>query len=148
MPQTLSFNLVHVVFSTKGRLPMIPDGLTTELHAYLAGTALKLGCASVRVGGIADHVHLAMRVPPTRAVARVVCEIKTGSSAWMKRKGAMQFSWQRGYALFSVGPADFDALARYIDNQKAHHAKRDFRVEMRAFCEKYHVELDERYCWD
>jgi REP element-mobilizing transposase RayT len=148
MPQTLSFNLVHVVFSTKQRAPLINADIGASLHAYLAGAARKLDCECFRVGGVGDHVHLAIRLATTRTAARVVSEIKTGSSAWMKEKGVREFAWQRGYALFSVSPADVGALLRYIDAQEAHHRKRDFRDEMRAFFEKYHIAFDERYVWD
>jgi REP element-mobilizing transposase RayT len=148
MPQTLSFNLVHIIFSTKNRAPLISDDISVNLHAYLAGVARKLGCECFRVGGVADHVHLAMRLGTTKTAARVVSEIKTGSSVWMKGQGVCEFAWQRGFALFSVSPADLGALLAYIDEQKAHHRRRDFRDEMRAFFEKYHIAFDERYVWD
>jgi hypothetical protein len=66
----------------------------------------------------------------------------------MKRQGVEDFAWQRGYGAFSVSPADVGALIRYIEGQEAHHRKRDFQGEMRAFFEKYHVAFDERYVWD
>lgn len=91
---------------------------------------------------------MALRLAPTKIAARIVSEIKTASSAWMKGQGAAQFAWQRGYGLFSVGPADLDALIRYIETQGTHHRKRSFEDEMRAFYEKYHVAFDERYVWD
>lgn len=148
MPQTLSFNLVHVVFSTKNRLPLISDDIADDLHAYLAGTVRKLNCECFRAGGVADHVHLAIRLVPTAAAAKIVSEVKTSSSVWMKERGVTSFAWQRGYGMFSVSPADIDALVRYIEGQKAHHRKRGFQDEMRAFFEKYHVAFDERYVWD
>jgi REP element-mobilizing transposase RayT len=148
MPQTLSFNLVHVIFSTKNRAPFIDDERIAPLHAYLAGTARKLDCECFRVGGVADHVHLAIRLPTTKTAAKFVSEIKTGSSVWMKQQGVANFAWQRGYALFSVGPADLGALVKYIDGQATHHRKRSFQDEMRAFFEKYHIAFDERYVWD
>ena len=148
MPQTLSFNLVHVIFSTKDRQSLIADALTDALHAYLAGAARKLDCECFRAGGVADHVHLALRLTPTRQAAKVVSEIKTGSSVWMKQQGVKGFSWQRGYGLFSVSPADIGALITYIETQKAHHSRRSFQDEMRVFYAKYHVAFDERYVWD
>jgi putative transposase len=148
MPQTLSFNLVHIIFSTKHRTPLINDDIITALHAYIAGTARKLDCECFRVGGVADHVHLAVRLATTRTAAKVVSEIKTASSMWMKQQGVSDFAWQRGYGLFSVGPADIGALVRYIDEQATHHRKRSFQDEMRAFLEKYHIAFDERYVWD
>ena len=148
MPQTQSFNLVHVIFSTKHRAPLINDDILPALHAYLAGTARKLDCECFRAGGVADHVHLAMKLAGTRAAAKVVSEIKTGSSTWMQQQGIRTFAWQRGYGLFSVSPADLGALIRYIDAQEAHHRKRSFQDEMRAFFEKYHIAFDERHVWD
>jgi REP element-mobilizing transposase RayT len=148
MAQTLSLNLVHIVFSTKQRMPLINDEIGPALHAYLAGTARKLDCECFRVGGVQDHVHLALRLASTRTSAKVVSEIKTASSVWMKQQGVSKFAWQSGYGLFSVGPADLDALMQYIDGQRQHHARRSFQDEMRGFCEKYHVAVDERYVWD
>jgi hypothetical protein len=58
------------------------------------------------------------------------------------------FAWQRGYAAFSVGPADLPALRNYIDSQEEHHRKHSFQDELRAFLEKYKVEFDEKYVWD
>lgn len=139
MPQTLSFNLVHIIFSTKNRMAIINDDLMPAPHVYLAGTARRLDCECFRVVGVADHVHIATTLPTTRTAARVVSEIKTGSSAWMKAQGITNFAWQRGYGLFSVSPADLGSLIRYIDQQETHHRKRSFQDEMRAFFEKYHV---------
>lgn len=134
MPQTLSLNLVHVVFSTKGRAALISEEIAAAMHTYLAETARKLDCECFRAGGVQDHVHLALRLASTRAAAKVVSELKTASSVWMKEKGVAGFSWQRGFGLFSVGPA--------------HHATRGFQDEFRGFCQKYHVPIDERYVWD
>jgi hypothetical protein len=66
----------------------------------------------------------------------------------MKQQGVGEFAWQRGYGLFSVGPADLGALVRYIDGQAMHHRKRSFQDEMRAFFVKYQIAFDERYVWD
>ena len=147
MAQTLSLNLVHIVFSTKDRLPTIRDDISPGLHAYLAGTARQLDCECFRAGGVADHVHLAVRIATTRTAADLVSNLKTSSTVWMKGQGIAHFAWQRGYGLFSVGPTDLDALIRYIDAQRTHHAKRSFQDEMRAFLAKYHVTFDEQYIW-
>jgi putative transposase len=148
MAQTLSLNLVHIVFSTKQRQASIVEEMGPLLHAYLAGTARRLDCECFRVGGVQDHVHLALRLASTRTSAKVVSEIKTASSVWMKEQGVAGFAWQRGYGLFSVGPADLGALMQYIDGQRKHHAKRSFQDEIRGFCKKYHLAIDERYVWD
>jgi REP element-mobilizing transposase RayT len=148
MSQSLSLVLVHLVFSTKDRQPFVNESVRAALHAYLAAVARQHKCACFRVGGVSDHVHLAVSLHPTVTVAELVQELKAGSSKWMKTQGVPAFGWQRGYGAFSVGPGDREALIRYIETQETHHRKRTFQDEMRAFFEKYHVAFDERYVWD
>ena len=150
MPQSLSFVLVHVVFSTKDRAPVLDVDVRAQLHAYLATVARNLDCECYRVGGVADHVHLAIRLSRTLTVANLVGELKTSSSKWLKTlsPALASFAWQRGYGAFSVGPADLEALRGYIDGQEKHHQTRTFQDEFRAFLAKYGMEFDERYVWD
>lgn len=37
MPQSLSAVLIHLVFSTKNREPLITPAIEPELHPYMAG---------------------------------------------------------------------------------------------------------------
>jgi putative transposase len=150
MTLSLAFVVVHVIFSTKGRLPVLDESIRAELYPYLATVVRNAGCECYRVGGIADHVHLAIRLSRTADVAKVVGEWKATSSKWIKTKSPAlaKFAWQRGYGAFSVGPADLKALVQYIDAQETHHHKKSFQDEIRAFLKKYGVECDERYLWD
>jgi len=59
MPQSLASVLVHIVFSTKDRVPFLKDeAVRNELHAQLGGTSKTLHCPPLIVGGVADHIHL------------------------------------------------------------------------------------------
>ncbi len=84
VPQSLTFLLIHIVFSTKDRLPTIQPEVQRNLHAYLAVVARNLGCECFRVGGVADHVHLAVGLSRTITLADLVSEFKTSSPQWMK----------------------------------------------------------------
>jgi putative transposase len=150
MPQSLSYVLVHLVFSTKDRRPLLTDRIRTEMHSYLASVASSSENMCVRVGGVADHVHVAVSLARTDSVSRLVERLKVSSSKWIKTKGPefAKFGWQRGYAAFSVGLGDRAALVRYIDGQAVHHQRRDFQAEMRAMFTKYGVGFDERFVWD
>ena len=150
MPQSLARVLVHVVFSTRDRKPFLNDALRGEVHAYLATVASQAENVSLRVGGTADHVHIALFLSRTDSLARVVERLKVSSSKWIKTKSpdSSRFGWQKGYAVFSVGLGDRAALVRYIDDQAKHHSKRDFQAEMRAMFAQYGVEFDERFVWD
>jgi REP element-mobilizing transposase RayT len=151
MPQSLSYILIHIIFSTKDRTPYLADMEARQrLHAYLATIVRDDDCECFSVGGVGDHVHLAIRLSRTITVAKLVEHLKTSSSRWLKEQGlaAHAFAWQRGYAAFSVSPRDLAALRRYIDTQAEPHTKQSFQDELRAFLVKYGVDFDERYVWD
>jgi putative transposase len=150
MPQSLSIVVIHVIFSTKERRPFLDANVRPRLHAYLATVARHAECEAYRVGGVADHVHLAIRLSRTVTIAKLVEELKTSSSKWVKALSPelAAFSWQRGYGCFSVGPSDLDALLAYIDDQENHHRTRTFQDELRMFLKKYGVKYDEAYVWD
>jgi REP element-mobilizing transposase RayT len=150
MPQSLSYVLVHLIFSTKERRPLLNDAIRGEMHAYLASVLNSSDNTCVRIGGVADHVHIALFVARTESISKVMERLKVSSSKWIKTKGPefAKFGWQRGYAAFSVGLGDRTALVSYIDAQATHHQRRDFQEEMRAMFKKYGVEFDERFVWD
>ena len=126
MPQSLDNLLIHLVFSTKDRVPCLDTAVRLALHAYLATVVRNLGCGCPRVGGISDHVHLAIQLSRTITVAKLVEEVKTSSSKWLKTQSRelSGFAWQRGYGVFSVSPGNSIALLDYIDKQEEHHRKK------------------------
>jgi len=81
-----------VIFSTKDCLPMLADAIRPDLHAYLATVARNTGCECYRVGGVADHVHLAIGLSRTITIAALVEELKTSSSQWMKKQDGPAFA--------------------------------------------------------
>ena len=116
----------------------------------MATVARSEDCEAYRIGGVADHVHLAIRLARTITVANLAESLKTSSSKWMKAAahGYGDFSWQRGYGCFSVGPTDLESLVSYIDKQEEHHKTRTFQDEFRMFLKKYQVGFNEAYVWD
>ncbi|RYD73220.1 MAG: transposase, partial [Verrucomicrobiaceae bacterium] len=121
-----------------------------ELYAYLAQVCRNLGCDCYRIGGVSDHIHFALRLSRTMAIATLIKELKTSSSAWLKTKDVelKTFAWQRGYGAFSVAPRDLENVVAYINAQEEHHRTRTFQEEYRAFLTKYDIPYDERYVWE
>lgn len=147
MPQSLVQIYLHIVFSTKDRRPFLTDqSLRTKLHAYLAGTCNALKCPAIIVGGVEDHVHILCRFGKTIDVAVLIRE----SSKWVKDQDRklFDFHWQSGYGAFSVSPSHVPKLKTYISEQEEHHKQVSFQDEFRGHCQKYGVEIDERYVWD
>jgi REP element-mobilizing transposase RayT len=54
------------------------------MHAYLATVCRDLGADLVRVGGVADHVHIVTTLPRTVSQAQLIEETKKASSKWIK----------------------------------------------------------------
>jgi REP element-mobilizing transposase RayT len=150
MPQSFSSVLVHLVYSTKNRQPLILGELEPELFAYQATIFRELDSPSLTINGTSDHVHTLFRLSRKVALCDLVEEVKKRSSKWLKTRDAALacFQWQSGYAAFSIGESGVDALKKYIAGQKLHHAKCGFQDELRAFLAKYKISYDERYMWD
>ena len=150
MGQSLVQNYIHIVFSTKHRQPLIHPPVEQELHAYLGGICNRLECQTIIVGGYTDHIHILCKLSKKIALMKLVEELKSHSSKWIKDKSKSyeNFYWQDGYGAFSVNPSEVDKVISYIANQKAHHEKKAFRDEYSAFLKKFQVEYDERYVWD
>jgi REP element-mobilizing transposase RayT len=148
MSQSLTNILVHVIWSTKDRRPLISDGVREGLHGYLAGILKNLESPALIINSVTDHVHVLCQLSKNLAACKLVEEIKKSSSKWMKEQGMSSFAWQNGYGLFSVSQSNVAVVRRYIEGQAAHHRKRDFKEEFREFCKRHDVPLDERYVWD
>ncbi len=150
MPQSLAKILVHTVFSTKDRRPLLRDRpLREELHRYLGGILSNLDCQPIIVGGVEDHVHLLSSLSRTHTAAEVVKEVKRGSSLWLKTKSAelADFAWQSGYGMFSIGFSQIASVREYIAAQEEHHRKVSFQDEFRQLLRRYAIEHDECYVW-
>ncbi len=150
MPQSLSNILLHIVFSTKDRRPLIRPEIEDELYPYLATVAAAVGCPALAVNGTADHVHMCCALGRTTAPADLLEEVKKRSSKWIKTKERTytHFNWQNGYGAFSIGQSQLPALKQYVALQKEHHRKRSFQDEYRELLRKYGVAFDQRYVWD
>jgi REP element-mobilizing transposase RayT len=150
VPQSLARVLVHLVFSTKHRAPVLTPDIRVELHPYLAAVLDNDGCTSLQVGGVEDHVHLFFALSRVRTIAQVVENVKTSSSKWLKTggKALADFRWQNGYGVFSVSQSHADAVVEYIRRQEEHHRAESFPQEVRRLYEEEKLPLDERFVWD
>ncbi|ADQ78357.1 transposase [Paludibacter propionicigenes WB4] len=149
MAQSLVKNYIHLVFSTKQRHPFIDESIENELFNYLGGICKNLECQPIIVGGHADHVHILCLLSRKIALMKLLEEVKSHSSKWIKTKGESykSFYWQDGYGAFSVNPKEVDIVIKYIANQREHHTRKTFQREFLQFLEEYKVEYDERYIW-
>jgi len=149
MAHTATNVLVHFIFSTRRREPMIGSELRADLHAYLGGIIREIGGIALCINGMPDHVHLLVRMPSTHSVADVARLIKTNSSRWIHERWPKfkTFAWQAGYGAFSVSESGIDAVRKYIQQQQQHHTSRSFKDEFAVFLKKNHITVDDKCLW-
>jgi putative transposase len=144
MSHTYSQNVLHVIFSTKDRQRIISPDLQPRLWSYTAGVCKKLEIHIHAVGGIEDHIHLLIQIPPSLSVAKAILTVKSNSSRWANEQGH-KFARQQGYGAFSVSSSNIPAVAQYIRNQQEHHKKRGFEEEFVALLKKHGVAFDPKF---
>ncbi len=150
MAHTFSNLLVHVIFSTKDRLPLIKDEIKADLLAYMGGILREIRVFPMVLNATEDHIHMLVRIPPETAPAECMRVVKTNSSRWVHEKwpDRRTFGWQTGYAAFSVSESARLQVVRYIQKQQQHHRKISFQEELVAYLKKNGIEHDERYIWE
>jgi REP element-mobilizing transposase RayT len=150
MAQSLAKVFLHVVFSTKERKPLIIPQIESHLFRYISTICDSNKCPLHKIGGMDDHIHLLLELSRTITIAKIVENIKSHSSRWVKSEfiHMKEFSWQSGYGVFSVDSSTYEAVNNYIANQKTHHKKIDFKEEFLLLLKRENLEYDERFLWD
>jgi len=142
MSHSYSSNRIHLIFSTKNREKCISAELQAKLWPYMAGIARNHGFEAIKVGGVEDHAHALLLLPPTIPLAKTVQILKSCSSKWLNDTAAAgkDFAWQEGYGAFSVSASQTEDVIRYIQGQAAHHTRRSYEEEFLEFLKKYGIE--------
>jgi REP-associated tyrosine transposase len=150
MPQSLTRNLLHVVFSTKNREPVLAEPVRAPLCAYAAGVFRELDSPVIAINAWRDHLHVLFALSKNHPLSQVVMEVKRATSKWLKGRGPglAKFRWQAGYGAFSIGQSGVEEVKTYIARQAEHHRTKTFKEEFRALLKRYQIEFDERYVWD
>jgi REP element-mobilizing transposase RayT len=150
LAHTFTNLLVHIIFSTKGRVPFIDSELKPQLHAYIGGIIRAEHGKAYAINGMADHIHILASLPPTIALSDAMRTIKTNSSRWVHEQWRTKstFGWQTGYGAFSVSQSSAPEVVNYIAAQEEHHHRMTFQEELLAFLERHGIKYDERYIWE
>jgi len=140
----------HCVFGTKERRNLITPELRDRLFPYLCGIACQNNMKIVEIGGVSDHAHILLSLPPTIALAKAMQLIKGGSSKWVHDTFPEHrlFEWQAKYGAFSVSVSLLPKISSYIKSQEEHHRKMTFQEEFAVLLKKHGIEYDPQYLWE
>ena len=137
----------HIVFSVKGRRPLLRPEFKPRLVKYIGGIVRNLHCVLDEADGPEDHIHVAAGIHPSVSVSDFVRDVKCNATSWMKEEfpDLKDFAWQEEYAAFTVSHSQLPAVERYIRGQVRHHKKMSFIDELKLLLQRHEIEFDERY---
>ena len=141
---------IHVVFAVKGKYSLVKPTWEEELYKYITGIVTNKNQKMLAINGTQDHIHFLIGMRPSCCLSDLVREVKKSSNAFIKERrfSKINFEWQEGYGAFSYSHSALDNVIKYINNQKAHHAKKSFKEEYIDFLKKFEVEYDEKYLFE
>ena len=150
MANTFSQIYIQTVFAVSGRLSLITEDFSEELHKYISGIVRKKDQKLISINGMPDHLHILVGLRPSMALADLIRDTKSDSSGWVNKKKLARgkFGWQEGYGAFSYGHSQLDTIIRYIQNQEKHHRRRSFKDEYLTLLRKFEIEFKEQYVFE
>jgi len=150
MSQSLSDIILHIVFSTKERRPWIKLDIEEELYQYICGVCRNIDCPVIKINGVEDHIHVLLQLGKINSISKLISEMKSSSSRWIKTKGDhyRDFAWQGGYGGFSVSRPSLEGAKNYLSSQKEHHKTVTFKEEFVQLLERAQIPYNEKYLWD
>ncbi|NDA62534.1 MAG: IS200/IS605 family transposase [Chitinophagia bacterium] len=141
MPHSFNKIWIHAIWATKYRQPLIQRNVENKIYPFIAEQLRAQGCPVRIINGMPDHIHCLFLLSPQKSIADVIKQIKGSSSHYINQTNLklVKFSWQTGYAAFSVSESIVDKVFYYIknQNQKQHHIKKKFQQEYDEFIELY-----------
>ncbi|TKC00719.1 IS200/IS605 family transposase [Pedobacter cryophilus] len=126
---------IHAIWATKNREPLINRDIEENSYDFIKNQLEEMGCKVSLINGMSDHIHCLFLLNPQKSIADVIKQIKGSSSHYVNQQEFIneKFSWQTGYAAFSVSESVFKKAFYYIKNQKQHHSQNTFEQEYNQF---------------
>jgi REP element-mobilizing transposase RayT len=150
MPNTYTQLYIQYVFTVKGRENLIKESFRDELEKVICGIVTSHNCKTYAIYSNPDHTHIFVGMNPTLSPAKLMEQVKSGSSVWLNQKRLIpgKFLWQDGYGAFTYSKSHIDRVVKYILNQPEHHKQQSFRDEYLTFLKKFDVDYDPRYLFE
>ena len=138
---------VQTVFPVKYRNAILDKKWRSDLFGVIGNLINEMGCKTLLINGVEDHVHCLFAIKPNLSVSDVMKSIKSKSSKWINDNSltSQRFEWQKGFGCFSYGKSQIPRVYEYVKNQEEHHRIRTFHDEYVELLKLYGVDFDEKY---
>lgn len=128
--------LVHAVWSTNDRAPMLKNEIRQDLYAHIKDVIANNKGTTHAIGGIDDHVHVLMEIPKDKALSEMIQTIKSSATHWLKimdHSKFHDFEWQTGFGAGTVSYSIIEIIKNYIHSQEKHHRSLSYNDEWGNF---------------
>lgn len=118
---------LHITWHTKNNQPLINNEMELHLYKFLVDKIQNTPETFLyAIGGISDHIHLAVSIPSNLLISEWIGKLKGASSYFINKEIAHRkaLEWQNGYGIVSFGTKDTKWVVKYIENQKEHHKQK------------------------
>ncbi len=132
MSKVYSRLFYHAIWSTQRREPLITPAIEKVLYPFFHNKAKRFGCILHGVGGIEDHLHIVITIPPAESISDIIGKLKGSSSYFLNKELQVteNFGWQDGFGVLSFAERDLPSVLRYVQRQKEHHAAGTVNADM------------------
>jgi putative transposase len=115
----------HLVLTAKYRRRIFDEGMLIRLESIIAGLMVQWDGRLIEFNGETDHVHLLIQYTPQVELSKLINNLKTVSSRYLRKEFAEQINkvyykevlWNNGYFVASYGGATVEELKKYIETQ-------------------------------
>jgi len=147
---TYSQIYLQIIFAVQGRGSLILPAWQEELYKFITGLVKNKKQKLIVINGVQDHIHILLSISPSCRISDLVREIKKSSNRYINENfiSMNKFQWQDGYGVFSYNKSAVDKVVKYINNQKEHHKKRNFKEEYINFLEKFEIDYEDEYLFE
>jgi putative transposase len=117
----------HVVWATKYRQPVILPMYEPIIQTAIQEKSAELKSHLIELNMVSDHIHIAVSIPPSLAIAKWVGSVKGASARAVNTtlEPDNRFHWQESYGVMSFGEKALPQVREYSANPKMRHASGD-----------------------
>lgn len=123
--RSISSLKAYLVLVPKYRRPLFNDEMLTRLESIVKDLLGKWNCQCLEVNGEKDHLHILLQYTPQVQLSKLVNNLKTVSSRYLKKEFPNRFSqfywkdalWSGSYFISSCGGVTVEQLKKYVQEQ-------------------------------
>lgn len=103
-----------------------------DVYRYIWSLIREMKCKLIRIGGIANHIHMLVDLHPDVNLSQFMRSIISKSAGWLNSDDRFPHfdGWAADYYASSVSPELGPRVEAYIRSQEQHHSTSNFHSEL------------------